>query len=74
MRRTYLPSRQVRVGICLDKPNNMPIIIQSNHFVGDDARVDIVVRRVARWVAADVDAVGMLVDADIVDQHLCRED
>ena len=40
----------------------------------DDARVDIVVRRVAWWVTANVDAIRMLIHADIVDQHLRRED
>jgi len=39
----------------------------------DDARIDIVVRWEAWWVAAKVDAVGMLIHADIVDQHLRRE-
>ena len=72
--RTYLPSRQVRVGICLDKPIIKPIIIKSNHYVEGDARIDIVVRRVAWWVAANVDALGMLIHADIVNQHLRRED
>lgn len=40
----------------------------------DDARVDIVVRRVAWWIAANVDAIRMLIHADIVDHHLRRED
>lgn len=40
----------------------------------DDARIDIVVRRVAWWVAANVNAIGMLIHTDIVDQHLRGED
>jgi hypothetical protein len=41
--------------------------MQSNFWVQDDARIDIVVRRVARWVAANVDTIGMLIHTNIVD-------
>lgn len=71
---TYLPSCQVRIGVRFDKPNKKAIIKQLKQWVEYDARIDIVARRVAWWVAANVDTIGMLIHADIVDHHLRRED